>query len=107
MVLSLGAGKQEKFGFFINEQNLVVADPRFKEIDEGFSDLQLGQASVPNHWSFPALNVQSGNLQLIAQRSENWPLRKKTYRQSNVKSEIYRHRIPTYRLKISRFDSSI
>ena len=35
--------------FFINEQNLVVADPRFKEIDEGFSDLQLGQASVPNH----------------------------------------------------------
>ena len=35
--------------FFINEQNLVVADPRFKEIGEGFSALQLGQASVPNH----------------------------------------------------------
>ena len=32
-----------------NEQNLVVADPRFKEIGEGFSALQLGQASVPNH----------------------------------------------------------
>ena len=44
-----GSGKPEKFRFFINEQNLVVADPRFKEIGEGLSALQLGQASVPNH----------------------------------------------------------
>ena len=36
MVFSLSGGKQGKFRFFINVQNLVVVDPQFKEIGEGF-----------------------------------------------------------------------
>ena len=36
MEFSLSGGKQGKFRFFINVQNLVVADPQFKEIGEGF-----------------------------------------------------------------------
>ena len=57
MVFSLSAGKQGKFRFFINVQNLVVADPQFKENGEGFLPFSKAKQvfqviKVSPHWSF-------------------------------------------------------